>query len=58
MLSKSAIPDAWIALNDCGRYTIIDEADEMVSADWVDDMRRIMAGGGKYMSIHFFIDDF
>ena len=28
-----------------GRYTIIDEADEMVSPDWVDDMREIMGGG-------------
>lgn len=27
------------------RYTIIDEADEMVSPDWVDDMREIMGGG-------------
>ena len=25
------------------RYTIIDEADELVSPDWVDDMDRIMA---------------
>lgn len=29
------------------RYTIIDEADEMVSADWVEDMGKIMGGGGK-----------
>ena len=27
------------------RYTIIDEADEMVSPDWVDDMKEIMGGG-------------
>lgn len=27
------------------RYTIIDEADEMVSPDWVEDMRQIMGGG-------------
>ena len=33
-----------------GRYTIIDEADEMVSPDWVDDMRQIMGGG--YLTIH------
>ena len=26
------------------RYTIIDEADEMVSPDWVDEMRTIMGG--------------
>lgn len=28
------------------RYTIIDEADEMVSPDWLDDMQKIMGGGG------------
>ena len=27
------------------RYTIIDEADEMVSPDWVEDMKEIMGGG-------------
>lgn len=32
---------------DKSRYTIIDEADEMVSPDWLDDMRKIMGGGGK-----------
>ena len=26
------------------RYTIIDEADEMVSPDWVDEMRTVMGG--------------
>ena len=26
------------------RYTIIDEADEMVSPDWVDEMRNVMGG--------------
>ena len=30
------------------RYTIIDEADEMVGTDWVDDMRKIMSGGGMF----------
>ena len=29
---------------DWNRYTIIDEADEMVSPDWVDEMRNIMGG--------------
>lgn len=33
------------------RYTIIDEADEMVSADWVEDMAKIMGGGGKFEDI-------
>jgi superfamily II DNA/RNA helicase len=27
------------------RYTIIDEADEMVQADWTEDMRQIFGGG-------------
>ena len=27
------------------RYTIIDEADEMVDPDWADDMAAIMGGG-------------
>ena len=27
------------------RFTIIDEADEMVSPDWLDEMRQIMGGG-------------
>ena len=27
------------------RYTIIDEADEMVGPDWIDDMRGILGGG-------------
>ena len=29
------------------RYTIIDEADEMLHADWEDEMAKIMSGGGK-----------
>lgn len=33
------------------RYTIIDEADEMVSADWVEDMTKIMGGGGMFKYI-------
>ncbi|MCJ1429124.1 hypothetical protein MMC29_007037 [Sticta canariensis] len=27
------------------RYTIIDEADEMISPDWLDEMQKIMGGG-------------
>jgi hypothetical protein len=34
-------------ISDETRYTIIDEADEMVSPDWMDDMRKILYGGGK-----------
>ena len=30
------------------KYTVIDEADEMVSADWVDDMRTIFDMGGEH----------
>jgi ATP-dependent RNA helicase DDX3X len=30
------------------RYTIIDEADEMLHDDWGDDMAKIMGGGGKW----------
>lgn len=33
------------------RYTIIDEADEMVSADWVDEMQKIMGGGGTVIRL-------
>ncbi len=32
------------------RYTIIDEADEMVSTDWLEDMTKIMGGGGMFDS--------
>jgi hypothetical protein len=35
------------------RYTIIDEADEMVSTDWLEDMTKIMGGGGMFV----FFDD-
>ena len=33
------------------RYTIIDEADEMVSDDWNEDMKRIMSGGGEMVCV-------
>ena len=36
-----------VELADSHRYTIIDEADEMVSADWLEDMRKIMSGSGE-----------
>ena len=29
------------------KYTVIDEADEMLQSDWEDELRKIMAGGGK-----------
>lgn len=28
------------------RYTIIDEADELLDADWETDFNKIMSGGG------------
>ena len=30
------------------RYTIIDEADEMVGADWAEDLKMIFSGGGMH----------
>lgn len=31
------------------RYTIIDEADEMLNADWENELKKIMSGGGKLL---------
>ena len=31
------------------RYTIIDEADEMVTPNWIDEMKLIMGGAGIYV---------
>ena len=28
------------------RYTVIDEADEMLQEDWQEELNKIMAGGG------------
>ena len=33
---------------DSARYTIIDEADEMVSPDWNEEMRMVMGGGSSF----------
>ena len=30
------------------KFTVIDEADEMVNPDWEDDLRQLMTGGGKH----------
>jgi ATP-dependent RNA helicase DDX3X len=30
------------------RYTVIDEADELLQSDWENEFRRIMSGGGTY----------
>lgn len=30
------------------KYTIIDEADEMLHSDWEDELTKIMSGGGKF----------
>ena len=35
-------------LTKCCRYTIIDEADEMVGPDWLEEMKAITEGKGKY----------
>lgn len=34
------------------RHTIIDEADEMLNADWMEELQKIMAGGGKFTANH------
>jgi ATP-dependent RNA helicase DDX3X len=30
------------------KFTVIDEADEMLDDDWSDELNKIMSGGGKY----------
>jgi ATP-dependent RNA helicase DDX3X len=37
------------------RYTIIDEADEMLHDDWEDEMTQIMSGGGKSSLLLFIL---
>ena len=37
------------------RYTIIDEADELVQPDWMEEMRKIMSGGGTCTRIAFYL---
>ena len=32
------------------KYTVIDEADEMVTPDWEEDLRKLMSGGGMSIS--------
>ena len=34
------------------KYTIIDEADEMIHADWEEEFKMIMSGGGKFLGFH------
>jgi ATP-dependent RNA helicase DDX3X len=31
------------------KYMIIDEADEMLNADWESELKKIMSGGGRYL---------
>jgi len=45
--SEAFLTLQWMSPANQPRYTIIDEADEMVSPDWMDDMRKIMGGGGR-----------
>lgn len=33
------------------KYMVIDEADEMLHADWETDLKHIMSGGGGYYSL-------
>lgn len=39
------------------KYTVIDEADEMVAPDWEEDLRKLMAGGGTCLSVISEADD-
>ena len=41
-----SVPFEYFGFAHMARYTIIDEADEMVGPDWMDDMKMIMSGGG------------
>jgi ATP-dependent RNA helicase DDX3X len=43
LVSRSANPA-------CRRYTIIDEADELLTSDWEEEFSMIMAGGGMVFS--------
>lgn len=29
------------------RYTVVDEADELLTSDWEEDFKKLMSGGGK-----------
>lgn len=31
------------------RYTVIDEADEMLDADWEEELKKILSGGGALL---------
>lgn len=33
------------------KYMVIDEADEMVGSDWEGELKQIMSGGGKFLSL-------
>lgn len=35
------------------KYTVIDEADEMVAPDWADDLGKLLSGGGKLLRTLF-----
>ena len=46
-MSGKPLPHSIRPLLTSDSYTIIDEADEMLHADWEADMTKIMSGGGK-----------
>jgi hypothetical protein len=46
-VSGKPLPHSIRPLLTSDSYTIIDEADEMLHADWEADMTKIMSGGGK-----------
>lgn len=37
------------------KYTVIDEADEMLESDWDEELRKIMSGGGR-CTLHAYTD--
>lgn len=40
---RHIVPVIWLTHH---RYTILDEADELISTDWEGEMSKIMSGGG------------
>jgi hypothetical protein len=36
------------------RFTVIDEADEMLDHDWSEELQKIMAGGGTFSLLSHF----
>lgn len=53
MSGKSSYHSRWLLLTTYS-YTIIDEADEMLSSDWEEEMAKIMSGGGMQHTCTYF----